>query len=334
MPYKKPERIWLHTYQFWKAGFTQREIEDRLFRLFDEKDIPDQSTISRHIKKFRDLPPEPLREDVPFVWSSMTEVPWDASRAILDAVQFHREARYEEELGRPFTRRLAKWVWRVLYAFGPHDAINEASQGVSGLSRSVHPWLSLEFPRGSRRTPDGGDIMSIAQEYAWREVAHIVLGESFDTRVLDLKLACRSWQSLEHLLSYQNERNRQGLLHSGSSPPDDLEWLTNVAPGAAKATSQIELAYREAGYNPDLKVDPSLAAMKDGLLPSQLREARESFEDLTWLSDKDKSEETIITRVKEHAESGNYFDIAKPWYVNYFFKITMIYLYRVIKDTQ
>ena len=52
---------------------------------------------------------------MPFSWSQMDSVPWEHSRAVLDIWAYYET--YGNQAYGPFTRRLAKWSWRVMQAF-------------------------------------------------------------------------------------------------------------------------------------------------------------------------------------------------------------------------
>ena len=124
MPKKSDRRVVLKIYQLRQQSLTLNQIVEQLENQFDESMVPDTSTVSRQIKRFEVVPPKELAEDIPFSWGTMTEVPWEYSRVVLDmwalyeaSDRFYKSQGMEMVYG-PFTQRLAKWSWRVLRAFG------------------------------------------------------------------------------------------------------------------------------------------------------------------------------------------------------------------------
>ena len=218
MPRMVNKEAVLRAHLFRAQGLTLDEIMDKLATEFDEDQIPDRSTIARRLKKSEEgMPPEELREDVPFVWSAMSDVPWEGSRVILSLWNHHRSSGADEH-SRPFTFRLAKWIWRVLQTF---DLSEWRGRGILGNGGIYEP-----YPQ---------DVLDLAGEYAWRESAKSVLGEPFETELLDLALATEPWRDRDSLLRYQEARDALGSPGCVNWRYRDVEFLQRVSPGAAQA---------------------------------------------------------------------------------------------------
>ena len=269
MPKKTPSDVLIQIYQLRQDGLTISKIEDRLQELFDEDVIPDQSTISRQIKKFGLLPPEVLSEDVPFVWSAMGDLPWESSRALLEVWGFYHIRSTPQGLFGPFSRRLAKWTWRVLQAVGSDVFPDSNSWGYETTDLGFPVPVNRAFPIHSvDEHLNGYDLLWIAKDYSWREKASILSIETFDTRDLDLKLALRPWQDLNNLKLYHGARDRLGLTKEQVFRSADSEWLRSVTvrserPGSREEDTESEdLAMR--------KTAPWYAQAFDGHSFSQL----------------------------------------------------------------
>jgi len=246
-----------------QQGLILDEIMGQLADEFTEEDIPDRSTISRHLKKFADdVPPEELREDAPFQWSTMSEVPWEWSRTILEA-WWSYEMEGSNSLARkmkgsgslPFTRRLAKWTWRVAQAFGPPDYSDETFW----KRREWHPSTAAVDYRNwnaarARGDPTISDVFMVAQEYSYREIAAAIGLEAFDARSIDVWLAFQPWLSPSRYQAYESIVLEYRKPHSPSRNPlygsdgdlmyvnwhrDDVEFLSKVSP--MEASSIVEL---------------------------------------------------------------------------------------------
>lgn len=113
MPKKTDCGIVIQTYQLRQVGLSLTKIMDKLHDEFGDQ-TPNESTVSRWCSKFKSDPPDGFEEHVPFRWGTMTEVPWAQRRGILDAWAWY--VTVEDDHFGIFTRRTAKWVWRVLQA--------------------------------------------------------------------------------------------------------------------------------------------------------------------------------------------------------------------------
>src|SRR5205823_1337322 len=77
-------------------------------------DYPSERQIRRLLADYRALPEHERREHAYFTWPDTMltgALPWEASRAVLDLVQW----RMDQERDQP-TVRLAKWFWRLRLA--------------------------------------------------------------------------------------------------------------------------------------------------------------------------------------------------------------------------
>ena len=256
-----------------QSGLSVDDIIERLANEFDEVVVPDRSTVFRQLKRLRaQTNASEVGEDVPFSWSKMAEVPWEASGILLDVSAFYEALEMEENYG-PFTRRLAKWVWRVIQGL---NRGYDARLGV--LFRNAYIWDIVE--RRMKRTfhgwsdPDEDDILTIASEYSWRELGAEVFSEPFDTRDLDLWFAFAPWRSRERIEQYNEIRNKS---HGGRWVRwryYDPAWLKRIMPdlvdewGATRDDSADDILKRlDEGPRRLFKM---WIQVRDGLLPSQL----------------------------------------------------------------
>ena len=238
-------------------------IVTELVNEFGQDAVPDRSNVARWLQRFKEkMPPEELSEDEPFVWSTMSEVPWENSRGILDARYAHLQR--GDRVG-PFTRRLAKWTWRVLNAIGLADEANSVAPRIPGTSR-------LRRDPDRRVTwPNAIDVAGIAQEYALRETASLILGEEFQTQDLDLWLTFRPWHGKNWLDRYQATRDRLGLFSYVQWHVTDEEWLKRVAPAEVEGILADLLSRIGLDVAAEDGADDFLKAT-DGLLRSQFIE--------------------------------------------------------------
>lgn len=191
MPKTTEGKVLLRMYQLHQQGLKLQEIEDRLAEDFEESLVPDVSTISRRVRQYAILPPEELQENIAFSWSRMSAIPWEQSRLVL-AMWADYETRRLNLLNGPFTGRLAKWTWRVLQAFGITWA-KYIDAGYLIESSGEEGYLSTKLPDknpGQEPLEDDiiGDVWQVTLEYTWREIASVVLNETFNTRDLDFGL--------------------------------------------------------------------------------------------------------------------------------------------------
>ena len=229
MPKKTSREIVLRIYQLRQTGLSVGVIVDKLAEEFVDS-VPSEATVSRHCRAFTKFPPEELAEDVPFSWGTMTDVPWNESPRILRMWARYLGTPSPEQFGQ-FTRRLAKWVWRVSTAVGfDMEKVTDSSTGFE----EVLP-VDLVYAYA----PTFKDVIQIASEYSWREIAHVVLEEPFVTQDLDLMLAFLPWQSNDSLLRYQMARDDEGARERVLWHRWDLRWLWRVVPEVAP------LVYRE-----------------------------------------------------------------------------------------
>lgn len=272
MPKKTDGKVLIRIFQLRQLGLTLAQMQDHLYKEFDDGLVPDESTISRILKR---LPPEAVREDVPFTWSTMTEVPWEQSRAVLDIWSYYeslialsKEPSQSLPFG-PFTRRLAKWSWRILQTLDIADSRREGQAFVPLRDVGEDDWYPFPFdgpPYRAIETPTGYDVICVALEYAWREVATTVLGEAFDTKDLDMWLAFTPWKGMVWLQRYQCIKYPQGVdqaisLESQDEPIrwhiPDLEWLDKVAPEVAR-TQRLRFPGLVQKRPPESAADPIL----------------------------------------------------------------------------
>lgn len=254
IPKQTDEDVLRRIYRLDREHQGRGKIIQTLHEEFPEELVPDESTVTRRIKKFRETPSADLAEDDVFAWSSMRE-PWEGSGAILDAWSFYEREGYERKFG-PFTRRFAKWTWRVAWAMG-----NGNSPVPMGLQASINPELS----EGTAPMPQ--DPLLWAMEYAWREIEAIVFGRPLATREIDKALAIKPWQSEEQLAQFHESRDSEGRpliqihymdmiwLESPSMPIADL-WRTKRQEG----DRDTKLAPQNVAARP----------FEDGLLGTQL----------------------------------------------------------------
>ena len=197
MPKKTKRKILVRAYML--RDLTLNQIVDRLADEFPDEVLPDRSTIARNRKKFESSLPDELAEDTPFKWSEMKVVPWEHTRVILDIAAYY--ARAGSPYG-PYTNRLAKWCWRVMNAFNAKPSIEE-------------PWR--------RSIVTEVDVLFVAYEYCWREIATAVLKEPFETYELDTFLSFAPWAGTTSPTRSSHPRNagvrgiRSNAASSGSS---------------------------------------------------------------------------------------------------------------------
>jgi len=261
MAKRADDAVIMRAYILRRLGLTLREIMEHLSEEFDEESIiPDQSTIHRRLKKIEESPPETLAEDVPFHWATMTTVPWEYSRLILD-IQAQYETTAEGIFG-PFTVRLAKWCYRVTLAMD-----NEYR-------------LKQTYIEDDIELPTYSDAMMVAMEYSWREMASVILNDYFKTEDLDLWMIHTPWRSREFFERYHKVKYPDGWLGPNESPPvvwhvGDTLWLKDVDPEAARTMIASGLAAESSrSLRENSDIDSLLVnAWKrstDGLLNSQL----------------------------------------------------------------
>ena len=280
MPKRLPEEIILRIYLLRRQGLTLDGIDEQLSQEFEEP--PSRSSVARIVRQQQELPPTQLAEDVPFSWSSMTEAPWEASRPVLDAWTLY-EAQSESEHFGPFTRRLAKWTWRVLQALegtanrgdARHFAVaGEFDAGWRLSDRDDDLPVLLSFDEEPKKpvpsTPTAGDVIDVAREYAWREIASVVIEPRFDTTDLDMFLAFTPWRDRSWLKLYQRARDRSEIemIHWHLF---DLEWLDRVDPKFAQSHRE---RLPDMFQSPDIEAAQLATQLRlrkvDGLLRSQL----------------------------------------------------------------
>ena len=268
MPKKTNRRIVIQTYQLRQAGLSLTSIMDRLLHEFRDE-TPNESTVSRWCRKFKTDPPVGFEEDVPFSWGTMTEVPWEQSREILDAWAWYITA--EDKHFGIFTRRTAKWVWRVLQAL---------SLGSPSTDKDSEPFRWQELEIGVHPSPT--DVTHIAREYAWREIASIVMHERFVTHDLDVWLALQPWKSNESLERYHGVADGVKEQLCVNWHLTDLDWLEKVVPDfGTRHRARLADLLERCGFDVDLlerfplKPDPDISGKPrtDGLLPSQFNQS-------------------------------------------------------------
>ena len=188
MPKKTPDEVVLETYV--RQDLSLSALTAHLEEKFGES-APDRSTVARHLKKFKEQPPEELAEDRPFVWAEAHEKLWAGDRSILDAIGIYNLHDLHTLIG-PFTHRTAKWVYRV--------------------SLAIEPWSG----------PDNGDktcdVLDLAQDYAASEIYAMLQKKPLDTTRQDLFLACKPWTDLNALCEFWARLHPQG-----STPGADLK---------------------------------------------------------------------------------------------------------------
>ena len=276
MPKKIDRTLVIRSYQLRQAGLTLTRIMEKLSEEFDEDDVPNESTIARHLKKFADgIPPEELAEDALFQWGTMSGVPWEGSANLLQiSVNYNRDR--ELDHWRPFTRRLAKWTWRVLQAFGgpiADDAEPEwgSNDVVDDVSRLLYDSLAAATEDGS--VPYSGDVLLVAQEYAWREIAQITLGEPLNTTDLDLWLGSTPWKGPGWFERYLRAKKRLGI-NRVEFHNDDVDWVARIDPLSASLIRRLDSLPELPWFAlPEAAIDEPrtlLLEASDGLLESQV----------------------------------------------------------------
>lgn len=241
---------------------TVDQIVAKLNQQFGAEAVPDRSTIARWLKRFESAPPEELSQDVPFAWGSMSGVPWEGSRSILELWDYHVTESSDAEHFGPFTFRVAKWCWRILLALD----LGERREDFGGFSDEDKTF-----------GPTRQDIIALAREYSWRETASALFEEPFDTSLLDLMLAMMSWRDSDSLGRYQKARDRLGSNVYMSWHYYDVEFLDRVDPAAAQTVGRrssnlfeklMRLEY-ESPVAADLPAGLAYRRAIDGLLPMQ-----------------------------------------------------------------
>ena len=214
MPKKTNEKVVVRIYEMHALGDTLDEIVKQLEAEFPEELVPDKSTVFRRIKKVHnETTKEQLAEDKPFVWGQHCIGPWGSSNVVLATWGWYHSIDLDQKVG-PFSRRLARWVWRVGEAVGADE-----------LNYLNHP--NLEDPRGYVTR---FSFFLIAREYAWRETAAMVLNEEFKTEDLDLWLAMLPWVDQDRYESYNKVRDRLGRFKWVNWHHHDDTWLQSVDP--------------------------------------------------------------------------------------------------------
>lgn len=289
MPRKANPNVILRSYILRRQGSTLDEILDRLSEEFEEDQIPDRSTISRHLKQHQSIPPNELAEDAPFKWSQMNIAPWEGSQTVLGAYAHYVTNGLAGYFG-PFTNRLAKWIWRISQAL----SINSNASSYGSFAYSTY--FDFEVSRFGtelnadqlnnlfelQSIPTKMDIISIALEYSWRETHSILFSSEFDTFDLDFWLAFAPWQGPTQLLIYNLNRDATEGVGMLKWHYTDVEWLDDVDPEtAASHRKHIPHLLIPPGNVPsEAREDAQkrLRAQMDGLLPSQGRIAVLWFE--------------------------------------------------------
>lgn len=232
MPKQSDPRVIIRAHLLRQQSLTLDQIMDDLDKTFEKDRVPDRSTIARHLRRSASSSVNELTEDEPLVWSIMTEVPWEDSRMVLDAWAHFQTSRFETSYGM-FSRRLAKWVWRVAQALFPGNTetatLFSPSQPVTGTFDDVDE--PQERPKVW--TPTADDVLMIAVEYSWRELASVVLDEPFDTVDLDLLLALTPWKGRSYLERYHQYRDELGQFEWLEWHFRDIDWIDKINPGLA-----------------------------------------------------------------------------------------------------
>ncbi len=116
---------WGYMKIYWK-------LEEHAEKLGLQNAMPNKSTVSRQLKKFRDLPEKDQADFALFHWpQSMGRVPWDASKVALELVMALNEMGYR----RP-TIGLVNHYWHVKQALPSDVPLEEALQIAECLSRA------------------------------------------------------------------------------------------------------------------------------------------------------------------------------------------------------
>jgi hypothetical protein len=291
-------------------------MADRLSKEFEQ--IPDISTISRHVKRFREEFPDELNEDAPFSWSTMSEVQWNDSRLVLGLWADYQTQQMDRLFG-PFSRRLAKWSWRVLKAFGlSYTGYRDVGYG-SREGKGNQQDANVEFnDPGSieEGPPDASmidDVWFVALEYTWREIASIVLHEAFDTRDLDMWLAFTPWRGEDWMDRYQVVKYGPEFKRPGLDTPIhwhllDIDWLDKVAPLVAKNRSAFLPEKKSVRLRSP--IDETLwqawTQLTDGLLGSQ------------------KSHYLAYWKRRAETKRSQSDDTSRPWYFDYLDKVASL----------
>lgn len=271
MPKKTDRNVILRSYVLRRQGKTLDEILDVLSEQFKEDQIPDRSTISRHMKIYESELPNELAEDAPFKWSDMKEAPWEGSRAVLGGYAHYIANGYPITFGQ-FTKRHAKWIWRVSQALGPQGDMTQFDSFEAILNVDLQEvWLEdANALYHIQSLPTRTDILETAMEYAWREIHSILFTVELDTNDLDFWLAFSPWRSPLQLSKYHKSRDEFGgfrrvLWHTGNR-----EWLKDVDPGLATFL-KVNFPNSFPESEPTDEEYKTYVSALDGLLPSQQR---------------------------------------------------------------
>ena len=307
MPKKTDDRVVRRIYLLSRQQppLTLDKILGRLEREFGATVVPDRSTISRHIKRFPDRPPEGFEEDMSFRWSGSAVIPSHQFRPVLNVWAFYLATELDRYFG-PFTDRVAKWTSKILDALDlayPQGAAPLFTDPIgTGASSRLRPGRDLERkPIGSSESlPIERDVLVMALEYAWREIGAVVLDQSFDPQDLDMWLAFTPWKGATWIERYRQTRDRLGTHEFVSWHYFDLKWLDEVHPQVAASHREFIPHVVKEPRSPDERAaqEKWLHAV-DGLLGSQLRDWARRRQD----------------RVAEQSASAE--DEPEPWYVAY-----------------
>ena len=162
-------------------------------------------TVATWVKSFKELSPGTVSLDSPFEWHRLEEygLPWEASAYLLEMWAFVQENEIYEARGftiPPPTIRQVRWWWRV------HLAVPEL---------------------------DMADVWVLAQRFAFRELAHEVLGQPSGMADLEAHLAYKPWEgwpdSTEKLERYHR------AIEEGRIPPLRFYKAMIVGPQMDKA---------------------------------------------------------------------------------------------------
>lgn len=280
MPKKTDRSVLLRAYLLRQQGNTLDDVMEGLWSFFDDAAVPDRSTISRNLKKFSQISPQEYRQDQPFSWGDMDEIPWHASKSVLAMYSWYLEG--EDLLSgiAPVTQRLLKWMWRV------SEALPEGENyGEKLFQSSIARFLKLKYfseriPLAEtdanfyKIIPTDMDVFIWAREYSLRELAATFFKEPIDTMDIDLCLAMGPWRNPDRFLRYHSVLENRPFdyvdWHIG-----DVDFMALVAPDGGKSYGQF-VSSSEARARSDRdaasKSPDSLfwhIRANDGLTPSQ-----------------------------------------------------------------
>ncbi len=229
MPKFADRLVLIRSYQLRRQGLTLDRIVDKLSLEFSLERIPDRATIARNLKRFEERPPEELEEDTAFDWTGVTDV--NGYRKMLDVYAYY-ECMFNKDYSGPMTKRLAKWVWRVLNALSCHDGELFTSFQVAELH-----WRDYVGASGTLSAyklggsipgePTENDILYIAKEYAWREIDSTLYGTPKNNKDIDAWLAFKPWESPSRALRYVKWRSANEM-PSVTWHWLDADWLDKV----------------------------------------------------------------------------------------------------------